>query len=78
MLAGNVEMVNEIAAVILIREHPGLRTYGELKGEASLGVLAARLHAQFHDALPDGTAVPVTSEMPDRVEHQASRADWIG
>ena len=78
MLPGNVEMVNEIADVILIRENPRLRTDGQLKREASLRVLAARLHAQFHYALPNGTAVPKTSEMPDRVEHQASRADWIG
>jgi hypothetical protein len=71
-------MVNEIADVILIRENGGLRTHGQLKSEASLGMLATRLHAQFHDALPNRTAVPVTSEMPDRVEHQTSRADWIG
>jgi hypothetical protein len=71
-------MVNEIAEVVLIRENPGLRTDGQLKGEASLGVLAARLHAQFHGALPNGTAVPVTGEMPDCVEHQTSRADCIG
>jgi hypothetical protein len=71
-------MVHQIADVILIREDPGLRTYGQLKGEASLRVFAARLHAQFHHALPDGTAVAETSEMPDSVKHQASKATWIG
>jgi hypothetical protein len=48
MLPGNVEMVNEIAKVILIRENTGLRTDGQLKREASLRVLATRLHSQFH------------------------------
>jgi hypothetical protein len=78
MLRRHVKMVNEITDVILIRENPDLRTDGQLKGEASLRMLAARLHAQFHDALPNRAAVPKTSEMPDRVEHQASRADCIG
>jgi hypothetical protein len=78
MLSGNVEMVNQIAEVILIREYPGLRAYGYLKSEAPLGVLAPRLHSQLHGALPNRMAVPKTSEMPDRVEHQASKADWIG
>jgi hypothetical protein len=78
MLSGNVEMVNEIPEVILIRENPCLRADGQLKSEAPLRVLAAWLHPQFHGALPDGKAVPKTSEMPHRVEHQASKADWMG
>src|SRR5207244_3472034 len=53
MLSGNVEMVNEIAHMILIRENPGLRTAGQLKGEASLRVLAAGLTSQLTDALPN-------------------------
>jgi hypothetical protein len=78
MLPCNVEMVNAIAEVVLIRENPRLRVYRQLKREASLRVLAARLHSQFHYTLPDRTAVPKTSEMPDSEEHQASKADWIG
>ncbi len=78
VLPGNVEMVNQIAEVILIRENAGLRAYEQLKSEASLRLLAAWLHAQFHGALPNGKTISKTSEMPDRVEHQASNADWIG
>jgi hypothetical protein len=78
MLLRDIEVVNNISQMIIEREDPGAGTDRKLEVETPLVILAARLHAGFHDALPNRTAVAETGEMPDSVKHQASKADSIG
>ncbi len=78
MRLGYIEVMDHIAQVPGIREDAGARADRELKREAALRVLAARVHAHLHDALPDGLAVAVTGEVANSVKHQASNADSIG
>jgi hypothetical protein len=73
-----VEVVNLISEMIAAGKDAGARAHGQLKCEASLHVLAAGMHAHFHDGLPDRPAITITGEVSNSVKHQASKTDSTG
>ena len=77
--ARDVEVVDDVAVVILIHPHPGRRRGAETEAHATLAALAARLHARFHDAFADGPLVRKLGDVANGVQHgQAGNAVSMG
>ena len=70
--AGNIEMMNDVAGRILVREHFRARLRRQLKPEAPLPAVASGLHAHFHHALADGRGVGESVRVPDDVLNVAA------
>jgi len=71
VLAGDVEVVDVIGEVVAVREDATSRADGEMKGEAPLLGVGARVHARLHDAFADGSLVEKLGQMADRVVHRS-------
>ena len=88
MTSGNVEVVDDVAVVILVHPDPRRRRGAERELQAALRALAARLHARLHHALADGRFVDEAGHVADVELHslprvlvlprQAGSADSIG
>jgi len=69
VLAGDVEVMDMVGEVIAIAEDAAARADGEVKGEAALVLVRARVHARLHHAFADGVAVEELREVADGVIH---------
>jgi hypothetical protein len=82
MTGRDVEMMDDVAVVVLVHQHARGRRGAEAEAKTTLRPVAARLHAHFHDALSDRLVVGEARQMADGVAHtlcyHAGSADSIG
>ena len=82
MLSRNIKMVDVVAHVIAIREHPAARAHRQVECETPLVALTARMHPRFHHTLAYRRGVVKLRQMLNGIEHETSvsypaKAVWI-
>src|SRR5947209_17152265 len=65
----DIEVMNDVAVVIVVCEDARARTDRQLERKAALELLVSRVHTYFHRALPNGAAVPVSVVVAYGVKH---------
>jgi hypothetical protein len=69
MAARNVEVVDGVAEVVVVRGGACRRPEAEVELQAALRAVAEWLHPQLHDALGDGGAVTELGDVVDGQMH---------
>src|SRR5207244_5620626 len=72
MASGDIKVMDDVAQEIAILHDGGRGTHVEREAEAALAFVAARLHANFHDALADGGFVAEFGDVADGIDQWVS------
>ena len=69
MLAGDIEMMNNIAKKVAVLHDDGVGFDFEFEAKAALIALASGLHAELHHALTYSRLIVETGDVTDGIEH---------
>src|SRR5438046_4278382 len=72
MASGYIKVVDDVAQEIAVLHDGGRRPHLEREAEAALAFVAARLHANLHDALADSRLVAEFGDMADGIDQWVS------